>query len=82
MYDRTPTPTHTLSSMLPDADRYNVSAGIGYKLIPGLRCDLSYMAVNISERSTKGKNVDKFDGAYKVFVNLFSFGIAYTLGGE
>lgn len=82
MYDHTPTPTHTLSSMLPDADRYNISAGLGYKFTKGLRCDLSYMAVNISERSTKGKNVDKFDGTYKVFVNLFSFGIAYALDGK
>lgn len=82
MYDHTPTPTHTLSSMLPDADRYNISGGIGYKLGKALRADLSYMAVNISERSTKGKNVDHFDGTYKVFVNLFSFGIAYTLDSK
>jgi long-chain fatty acid transport protein len=82
IYDRTPAPTETVNPLLPDANRNDLSLGIGYKLSDALHVDAAYMAVLFDERSTKGKNVDKYDGIYQSHVNLFSLSIGYAFGGK
>lgn len=82
IYDKTPAPTETVNPLLPDADRHDVSIGLGYKVSDNLRVDAAYMAVMFKERSTEGKNLEGYDGIYKSHVNLFAFGLDYTFGGK
>jgi len=80
IFDKTPAPTETVNPLLPDADRNDFSIGVGYKITESIHVDAAYMAVVFSERSTKGKNVDGYDGVYNSHVNLFSIGFGYTFG--
>ncbi|HNF86824.1 MAG TPA: outer membrane protein transport protein [bacterium] len=80
IFDKTPAPTETVNPLLPDANRNDFSIGVGYKINDNWHVDAAYMAVIFSERSTKGKNVDNFDGVYNSHVNLFSLGFGYTFG--
>lgn len=48
MYDGSPFPPETLGPDLPDADRINVSGGLGYRR-GGLALDLAYMAVLLQD---------------------------------
>lgn len=82
IYDHTPAPTRTVNPLLPDADRHDFSIGISYKFTPSFNIDAAYMAVNFKERSTKGKNVDGYDGIYDTHVNLLSLSIGYTFGAK
>lgn len=78
IFDKTPAPTNTINPLLPDANRNDFSIGLGYKVNENLHIDAAYMAVLFSERSTKGKNLDGYDGTYNTHVNLLSLGIGYT----
>ncbi len=82
IFDKTPAPTETVNPLLPDADRHDIGLGIGYKLNNQLNLDVSYLSVNFTERSTKSRNVDGYDGIYKSHVNLFAVGIGYAFGGQ
>lgn len=81
IYDKTPAPANTISPLLPDADRHDFSIGVGYKFTERFHVDAAYMAVTFKERSTKN-NVDGFDGTYNSHVNLLSFNVGYTFGGN
>lgn len=81
IFDKTPAPANTISPLLPDSDRHDLSIGFGYKFTDALSVDAAYMAVLFTERSTKN-NVDKFDGRYAPRVNLFSIGVGYSFGGQ
>jgi long-chain fatty acid transport protein len=80
IYDKTPAPTNTINPLLPDADRNDFSIGFGYKLSDQLHMDVAYMGVFFKTRSTKGTNVDGYDGIYNTHVNLFSLSCGYTFG--
>ena len=54
MVDRTPVPSKTLDGQLPDAGRYGISLGAGYK-IGVIKVDASYLFLKFSER-------DKYNG--------------------
>lgn len=82
IYDKTPAPTETVNPLLPDANRNDLSIGFGYKLSESMHIDAAYMAVLFNERSTKGKNVDGYDGIYQSHVNLFSLSFGYSFGGK
>lgn len=82
IYDHTPAPTETVNPLLPCADRHDIGLGVGYKLTETFYVDAAYMAVNFMERSTKGRNVDGYDGIYNTHVNLFSLSFGYSFGGK
>ncbi len=45
LYDPTPSPQDTLSPDLPDANRINISAGVGYRVTNWFQADLGYQFV-------------------------------------
>ena len=66
-YDESPVPDATLGPELPDADRNNYSAGIGYKDTWG-SIDLAYMFVDFDDRTVSN---DIQTGTYKSEAHLF-----------
>lgn len=82
IFDKTPAPTNTVNPLLPDADRNDIGIGIGYKINDAWHVDAAYLAVMFKERSTKGTNLEDYDGVYNSHVNLFSLGFGYNFGGK
>jgi long-chain fatty acid transport protein len=80
IYDESPQPTHSVSPLLPDNDRNDVSLGLGYTA-GNWQFDAGYMYVDFGERSTVengvGQNPDGFDGTYASIANLFFFSFGY-----
>lgn len=80
IYDQTPQPIESVSPLLPDNDRHNLSLGLGYSLNKW-QFDAGYMMVDFSERSTvengEGKNHDGFNGTYATIANLIFVSIGY-----
>ena len=75
-YDRTPSPSSTLSPTLPDSDRILVSAGAGFSLPRGFSVDLAYMFVWFFERSSTG---EAFPGTYSASAHLIGVSLGYGL---
>lgn len=75
MYDTSPVPERTCDPILPDADRNEISIGIGYQ---GQRynLELTYYAVLVKERRVTN-NIYGFNGKYESFVNLISLNFDY-----
>ncbi len=74
IYDQSPQPIESVSPLLPDADRNDLTFGLGYNF-GRLQVDAGYMAVLFKERSTVedgvGKNQNGFDGTYDTQADLF-----------
>ena len=82
IYDQTPQPIHSVSPLLPDNDRNDFTAGIGYKT-GNLTVDAGFMFVNTGKRSTLengvGQNENGFNGTYSANATLFFVGLGYHL---
>ncbi len=82
IYDQTPQPKESMSPLLPDNDRNDISVGLGYTM-GSMKFDLGYMRVDFGERSTiengEGKHFDNFNGTYTGLAHLFfiSYGITF-----
>lgn len=76
--DRTPMPTHIVSPMLPDADRNGYSVGFSWKASPKMRVDASFLHLPFDERSTKGHNIDNYNGTYRTRAELFGVSVLYS----
>ena len=80
IYDQTPQPIQSVSPLLPDNDRHNLSIGLGYTLNKW-QFDAGYMNVDFGERSTVedgvGKNHDGFNGTYSTIAHLLFVSIGY-----
>jgi long-chain fatty acid transport protein len=66
-YDMTPIPAETLSPILPDADRFLVSVGVGGKVRRDLAGELSLMGVFFRDRTSERED---FEARYKGFAIL------------
>jgi long-chain fatty acid transport protein len=81
-YDKTPQPIQTVSPLLPDDTRHDLSLGLGYRF-GKYQLDLGYMLVGLGERTTvengEGMNHQGFDGTYNSRADLFfaSFGVSF-----
>jgi len=75
VYDQNPVPDETLDPMLPDNDRHDVSAGIGFEYM-GFMADLGYMFVYMIER-TVDEDVNELPGTYNAMFHLMSFSVGY-----
>ncbi len=81
IYDKTPQPKASMSPLLPDNDRNDLSVGLGYTT-GSMRFDVGYMRVDFGERSTlengEGKNFEGFNGTYTSLAHLFfvNYGIS------
>ena len=81
IWDQTPQPVESMSPMLPDNDRNDVSLGLGYNSGPW-KFDAGYMIVDFGERSTVedgvGLNHDGFNGTYSGLAHLLFFSFGYS----
>ncbi|WNG40900.1 transporter [Archangium violaceum] len=74
IYDPTPTPEETLTPDLPDADRLNFSAGLGYAL-SNFRADLGYQFVLLQDqRST----AEELPGTYSGSAHVIGLTLGYS----
>jgi long-chain fatty acid transport protein len=80
IYDESPQPIESVSPLLPDNDRHDLSIGLGYSLNTW-QFDAGYMLVDFAQRSTvengEGKNNDGFNGTYATVANLLFFSVGY-----
>jgi long-chain fatty acid transport protein len=77
LYDESPVPTQSVSTLLPDANRDSFQLGIGYAIGNNTTVDLSYMYLKFKDRSTGGINTTGFNGTYKTSANLFGMTITH-----
>ena len=76
LYDENPQPTEGVGPLLPDADRVGISFGVGYHH-GGLVIDATDFVLHFMKRSTKGINLDAFNGTYKTDANLIGINFGY-----
>ncbi|MCX7894576.1 MAG: outer membrane protein transport protein [Thermoanaerobaculum sp.] len=76
--DLTPMPTHIVSPMLPDADRNGFSVGFSWQMNEKMRVDGSFLHLPFDERSTKGLNIDNYNGTYRTRAALFGMSVVYS----
>lgn len=76
MYDPTPSPTETLLPDVPDSDRINIGAGVGYHNA-GLSVDLGYQYIKFLGATTVAPNL--LPGEYSGMVNAVSLSVGYQL---
>jgi long-chain fatty acid transport protein len=62
-YDRSPQPTESISPLLPDNDRWGLSAGLGIAA-GSLRADVYGLLLLSPDRSTDGRSIDGYEGTY------------------
>lgn len=77
LFDHTPETTMYVEPLLPDADRNEVSVGLGYKLTKHMSVDLAYMFIKFNQRQAVG-TVINFDGTYNSIANLISLDLGYS----
>jgi long-chain fatty acid transport protein len=77
IFDKTPQPDKTVEPVLPDANRNDVTVGIGYNISPQVNIDAMYMLVLFNSR-TVTQSVNPFPGTYKSVANLFGIDVGYN----
>lgn len=84
VYDQTPIPDHTLSPLLPGADRFNYTAGVGYKY-RSWTFDLAYLYVDKDDRSVNNQTPDPpgsfgqgFNGEWSGDAHLVGLDVGYA----
>lgn len=83
VYDKTPQPDKSVEPMLPDANRNEISLGLGYKLSGSLTLDLAYvliMSVDRDQHEIKSKTFGYTQlpaGQYKSTAHLFGINVGY-----
>ncbi|QSQ26358.1 outer membrane protein transport protein [Pyxidicoccus parkwayensis] len=73
--DLSPSPAETLTPDLPDADRYKLTVGAGYKL-GNLRADAAYQLVLLADTESKAPGID---GTYSGTAHVFGVTLGYSL---
>jgi len=77
LYDHSPAPTAYVEPLLPDANRNEVSVGLGYNLTKNVSVDLAYMFIKFDQRKAVGTAIN-FDGTYNSTANLFAVDFGYS----
>ena len=78
-YDQTPTQNEYRNLKLPDANRYWISTGIGYKFNDHIRIDLAYTHLFMDSQSFTQQTAGGVVRAKtKCSTEICSFGITYT----
>ncbi len=85
LYDKNPVKDEWVEPSLPDADRWGLNIGFGYKFTPNLVLDLAYMFLRFNERTITNSKVDYtsgaagFDGVYNSSAHLFGINLSYYI---
>jgi len=81
-YDVNPQPGSKVEPMLPDADRIDITCGVGYKVNEKISVDLSYMLVLFADRisyyTAPVKLHTDMTGTYKSTAHLFGVDVSYA----
>ncbi len=75
LYEPTPAPTLAIGPFLPDADRFGITAGIGYAY-ERWRLDIHEQLVFFSETDVSD-NVENFNGRYDAMAWLFGVSVGH-----
>jgi long-chain fatty acid transport protein len=76
-YDQTPQPASTMDSTLPDADRFAVTAGFGYRF-GKLTIDFAYHFEDFQKRTSERPDLPGFlQGTFKTQAHLFGINLGY-----
>jgi long-chain fatty acid transport protein len=81
-YDKSPVPSNTMGAELPDADRMNYMAGVGYKFA-NWTIDGSYFYVRKKDRSASNIRLEEngnpigFNGTWKGDAHLVALDVGY-----
>lgn len=76
-FDKSPAPPESVSPLLPDASRHGIALGGSWRR-GALRLDGSAWTLLVNDRSTEGRNRDRFDGTYSSFVVTFGLFLGYS----
>ncbi len=76
LLDYTPQPTAKMEPMLPDANRVDLTLGVGYRMSKDVTLDLSYMIVMFEDRTS---TYTPFKASYESVAHLIGFNIGYAL---
>ncbi|MBP7460538.1 MAG: outer membrane protein transport protein [Candidatus Delongbacteria bacterium] len=80
IFDHSPQPKESMSSLLGDADRHDLCIGFGYTF-SNFTIDMNYMAIMFNERDTlkDGKPVqyELLDGAYESYAHVLGLSLGY-----
>jgi long-chain fatty acid transport protein len=76
--DLSPQPNSSMSPLLPDANRNDISFGFGYKLNESLTLDLANMFVLFEDRNTGGQSHHNFNGEYRQSAYLLGLNLTYS----
>ena len=90
LYDKNPVPDAHVEPLLPDANRQGISFGLGYKVMPSLTIDASYLFLSFAQRTTTATSFDTrptggtdygvyFDGTYNGSTHLIAIDFTYSL---
>ena len=83
IYDQTPQPVESMDPLLPDADRYALTAGFGWTLAKNLVLDLTYHHEIFSDRTGPNRYIYQFgpvnvgESTYEMTANLFGISLSY-----
>jgi long-chain fatty acid transport protein len=76
-YDQSPSPTESVSPLLPDASRHGFCLGASWMRGP-LRLDAGVWYVKLKERSTEGLERDNFNGTYSGNAKTLGVSLGYV----
>jgi len=76
IFDQSPVPDDTVGPELPDADRYLIAAGVGYRW-GGLEADLAYQFLLTPEQATS--STAPVVGTRDAQAHIFAFGLSYDM---
>ncbi len=80
IYDQTPQPVASIDPNLPDANRFALTAGIGYK-IGRIVIDAGYQFEKFSDRTSPNRNIYPMglgEGTFKTTGHLFGVSLGYA----
>lgn len=77
IFDQSPVPNTTVGPELPDADRYEVTVGIGYSWM-GFRADLAYLMMFTGDNDTAP--TAPITGQYRSSSHVVGLSLAWTCG--
>lgn len=80
LYDQTPQPVASVDPNLPDANRYALTVGLGYK-IGRIMIDAGYQYEKFSDRMSPNRDIYPFgfgEGTYKTTGHLFGVSLGYA----
>lgn len=77
IFDKTPQPDKSLEPMLPDADRHEITFGLGYRVSENLCVNFAYQFIMFNERTVTSPT-NLFPGTYKSNAHLFGLNIGYN----